>query len=102
MTSGTGSAGRHPGFGAAEVHTSSEQFTASSKGTAVLDSRSRLQDSSARSAGFVISSVGTLLIPEAMSVATQLGQIAVTRIPSSHPSLRIAWQRAIKPNLLTG
>ena len=38
--------------------------------------------------------------PAAMSVFTQLGQTAVTRMPSFHPSFRIDWQSAIRANLL--
>ena len=35
-----------------------------------------------------------------MSVLTQLGQTAVTRMPLSQPSLRMVWQSPIKANLL--
>ena len=45
---------------------------------------------------------GALLTARAISVLTQLGHSAVTRMPEAQPSLRMLWQRAISANLLTG
>ena len=57
------------------------QLTAISKGTAASGNSSRLAIRPARSCGWVIESAGTERTDRAMAVFTQLGQIAVTRMP---------------------
>lgn len=89
-------------LGPRQVQVSSTQLIVSSKGTALAGSRSSWEVRAARSSGCVMASAGRAVTREAMRVLTHPGQIAVTRMPASHPSLRIDWHRAIRANLLQG